>query len=508
MTILTASDLPDPGEIRTTVGVIGGGAAGITLALRLAELGIDCVVCESGADDFDQRVQDLYAGESNGYWDLTETRLRQFGGSTNHFAGQSRPLGRVDFGEVPWRPGHQWPMDYDDFARHLPRAAELMGLVPLAPGPDGTWPADALLGALPDLNVPATALRADDPVFLHQLFQLRAVSMALQHRAALAASERATVIFGLNAIAVELADAATSVDRVVLATLGGRRIDLRADVVVLATGGIEAPRLLLASTSRSPAGVANSSGLVGRYFSDHPGVPGLPLVVTPSAEPPVSFVEGLGPGGDAAAINHLGIADESQLQLGLPGFHARLPLLPLPFPDEESARAVSALLDPGGAPPVYAWSVAVSFNAIPNPDSRVTLGEGRNELGERTAEVSWQLTDADEEAMGAVVAALARRLALLGMGRLDTRPPAGTWRDSVIGQHHHMGTLRMSASASAGVVDPDLRAHDVPNLYVASSAVFPTFGHVNPTLNIVALSLRLADHLAAELGGGGAVVAS
>jgi choline dehydrogenase-like flavoprotein len=111
MTILTAADLPSGGALRSTVGVVGGGAAGIVVALRLAELGVDCVVCESGADDFDQRTQDLYAGESNGYWDLTETRLRQFGGSTNHFAGQSRPLGRIDLEAAAWRPGQAWPIE-------------------------------------------------------------------------------------------------------------------------------------------------------------------------------------------------------------------------------------------------------------------------------------------------------------------------------------------------------------------------------------------------------------
>jgi len=499
MTILTAADLPSGAVLRSTVGVLGGGAAGIVVALRLAELGVDCIVCESGADDFDQRTQELYAGESNGYWDLTETRLRQFGGSTNHFAGQSRPLGRVDLEDAPWRPGRSWPIDHAELAGQFPRAAELMGLVPLEVGPDGTWAADALLSDLPGLDVPPTAARPDDPVFTHQVFQLRAVSMARNHGGTLAASGRVTVVFGVNAVSVELVEGGTAVDRVVLAALDGRRFDLRADAFVLATGGIEAPRLLLASTGRSPDGVANSSGLVGRYFADHAETPVLPLVSSGTTPVPVRYVDGLGPAQDAAAISHVGIADESQRRLGLPGFHARLSMLPLPFPDDRSALAVSALLDPGSAPPEYALGVNVAVDVVPNAESRVTLGDGRNELGERTADVSWVLTDDDEAAMESIVDLLARRLALLGVGRLDTRPPAGTWRDSVVGQHHHMGTLRMSASPAAGVVDPDLRAHDVPNLYVVGSAVFPTYGHVNPTLNISALSLRLAEHLAAEV---------
>jgi len=496
MTILTADQLPADDEIRTTVGIIGGGAAGITLALRLAERGVDCVVCESGADDYAQRTQDLYDGESNGYLDLRTTRLRQFGGSTNHFAGQSRPLGRVDFGDAPWRPGTSWPIDHDEFARYLPAASALLGLadVPLDAG--GSWAADGLIPGLDDPVAAVTGWRPDDPVVVNQLFQLRPGSMAVTHRDVLAASDRATVIFGLNATEVVLADGGTAVAAVALATLGGRRFRLVADAYVMATGGIEAPRLLLASVGRSPGGVGNSSGLVGRYFADHPGTPGLPLVRTGTAELPGRFTEGNGPFGDAIAITHLGVDDDAQYRLGLPGFHARLSVTPLPFPDDPAALAVSALTDPGAAPPGFAVATFLSFDAVPNPESRITLGSGRNELGERTASVSWQMTDDDEAAMAATVDVVARWLALSGVGRLDTRPPGGTWRESVVGQHHHMGTLRMSSAASGGVVDPDLRFHDVPNLYAAGSAVFPTYGHVNPTLNLVALSLRLADHLA------------
>jgi choline dehydrogenase-like flavoprotein len=141
--------------------------------------------------------------------------------------------------------------------------------------------------------------------------------------------------------------------------------------------------------------------------------------------------------------------------------------------------------------------VAIGFDTIPNPDSRVVLNDSvRNELGERTAEVQWRFTADDEANMAAVVELVARQLAVLGVGRLDTIAPQGTWAASVEGQHHHMGTLRMSASPSSGVVDPNLRSHDIVNLFASGSSVFPTYGHVNPTLNIVALSLRLGDYLA------------
>jgi choline dehydrogenase-like flavoprotein len=63
---------------------------------------------------------------------------------------------------------------------------------------------------------------------------------------------------------------------------------------------------------------------------------------------------------------------------------------------------------------------------------------------------------------------------------------------------HHLGTTRMSANPRSGVVDPDCKVHSIGNLYVSGGSVFPTSGHANPTLTILALSLRLADDLASQ----------
>ena len=67
-----------------------------------------------------------------------------------------------------------------------------------------------------------------------------------------------------------------------------------------------------------------------------------------------------------------------------------------------------------------------------------------------------------------------------------------------IGGYHHMGTTRMGADAAQSVVDANLKVHGLANLYMAGSSVFPTGGWVNPTLTILALSFRLADHLAGQ----------
>ena len=382
---------------------------------------------------------------------------------------------------------------------------ELLGLAP------GSWDVDDWFD-----DAPTTAV-AGAPGFTPVLFQSRSASIGATHRDALATRERCTVVFGVNATEVVLNDARSAVEAIELVTLAGSRLSVMADAYVVASGGIESARLLLASDRQVDTGVGNSSGLVGRYFADHPTTPPLTLVRPVASTWALPERKAKGTFGDVLVTTRLGIDDDTQLRLGLPGFHLRMWSYPDPVGPTVVDAGVAALLNPlrpgfgeggdssglqsGGRSGDIATDlvskVGIGFDTIPNRDSRVVLSDTvRNELGERSAEVRWRLSGDDEANMQAVVALVARQLAMLGVGRLDTIAPAGTWADSVEGQHHHMGTLRMSSSSRSGVVDTDLRLHDVANLFAAGSAVFPTYGHVNPTLNIVALSLRLADHLA------------
>ena len=98
---------------------------------------------------------------------------------------------------------------------------------------------------------------------------------------------------------------------------------------------------------------------------------------------------------------------------------------------------------------------------------------------------------------------MAAALERSGFGRfykelLDDTPPATTH-----GGYHHMGTTRMHSDPKQGVVDPNCQVHDVANLYIAGPSVFPTGGYANPILTIVALSVRLADHIKKSLENNG-----
>jgi choline dehydrogenase-like flavoprotein len=147
------------------------------------------------------------------------------------------------------------------------------------------------------------------------------------------------------------------------------------------------------------------------------------------------------------------------------------------------------------------FSLYMRTEQAPNPDSRVTLSDERDRLGLPKARLNWQLSELDRTSVARSVRALAQALGAAGLGRLYSRPATEeTFWNAVGGGNHHMGTARMHPEPSRGVVDENCRIHGVANMYVAGSAVFPTTGFAHPTLTVVALALRLADHLRTELG--------
>jgi choline dehydrogenase-like flavoprotein len=144
-------------------------------------------------------------------------------------------------------------------------------------------------------------------------------------------------------------------------------------------------------------------------------------------------------------------------------------------------------------------AVAAMSEQSPNPDSRITLSTRRDRTGLPLPELDWRIARRDLESMQHSGEILGRAVVEAGLGEFvpsadseHGRPPPLT------GGWHHMGTTRMSAEAADGVVDQNCRVHGLENLYVAGSSVFPTSGFANPTLSLVALAVRLARHVASE----------
>jgi choline dehydrogenase-like flavoprotein len=287
------------------------------------------------------------------------------------------------------------------------------------------------------------------------------------------------------------------------ATLAGNRFSVAARVVVLATGGIENARILLASRASRPNGIGNDRDLVGRFFMDHPHLRA-GVYLPSSAAFDGAFYRRRD---DQRAIGVLTVADALLRRDGLLGFSLTL-----------SRRAVSrdAALDgdvqqaasdlEGGAAlaavsrPPDATVLECRTEPAPNPDSRVTLAGERDALGMPRARLDWQLTAADFASLRAGQEIVAREVGRAGVGRvqLPRDAPRSAWTQKVRGGQHHIGTTRTAEDPARGVVDAHCRVHGIENLYVAGSSVFPTAGTANPTLTLTALALRLADRIRAR----------
>jgi choline dehydrogenase-like flavoprotein len=338
----------------------------------------------------------------------------------------------------------------------------------------------------------------------------------------------------LHASVVDLAtdDDPGQVDMVEVRRDDGSRCFVRARVVVLATGGIENARLLLLSRRVHRSGLGNEHDLVGRFFAERlsartgyivPASPGLVRRADTYAvheAAPALFTQYALRVCDAAqrqrqlgnCVFFLLVRDRSMTAEAVRSVATLLKARrrrPLPDATFGHVRNIATGLGDLGAvardrlrrPDDAQRIVALRAQAeqAPNPGSQVTLGRRRDRFGQPVAQVDWRPAASDRASIRASQELVDTALRAAELGHVefmlgDEDPPA-----LLEGNFHHLGTTRMHTDPNRGVVDADCRVHGVRNLYVAGSSVFPTYGCSNPTLTIVALALRLADHLKRKL---------
>ena len=301
-------------------------------------------------------------------------------------------------------------------------------------------------------------------------------------------------------------------------------LDVEAEVVILAAGGLGVPRLLLAPTAARPAGIGNEHDLVGRYLSTHPKADMAALLLNRSvptrhplfADRPAG--EGrtrLGLGFDAATqrchglLNHYvqlsPLAEYRASRLFEATRHTRA--LQAPMIDRSaiatgSLRALglmafAAVGRMGGLQRRARTFVLRAFlDQFPDADNRVRLARDQDSNGQHKLDLFWRYSTDDRESVLRFLGLLDKRLREARLGRIAFEPARDTGSWQFTGIHsHHMGTARMAASPHQGVTDKNGRVFSCTNLFIAGPPLFPTYGYANPVLTTTALSLRLAQHL-------------
>lgn len=497
-------NVPDGTIIKTDLAIIGAGAAGITIAHELSGSGISITLIESGGFDFDDEVQNLYNGESVGVpYPIDTSRLRYFGGSTNHWGGWCRPLDEIDFEARDWVPHSGWPITRKQLDPFYARATDVCQL-----GSNDFDNADAWAN---DGKNKVMAFPGGDVVTRFFLYS-PPTRFGQKYRNDIGTAPNITTYLNSNVTEIVPDETGQTVERLTLATLTGHKFEVHPNTCILATGGIENARMLLLSNSVTKSGLGNQHDNVGRFFMEHPHVDGPAQMVFTDISNMAAWYP--------ARVDYGNIHVRGVFMYG-PEYMRREKMVGTIMTIHRK-RVVSAgdpILDDGTEPleramlnvtrsttskPGTDENLGVLFGTgcateqAPNPLSRVSLSDEKDALGLPRTRMDWRLTFEDRENLRRNFETLARAFGRWGEGRVKILfPSKPNWEEAEGWGNHHMGTTRMTSDPRAGVVDANCKVHGMSNLYVAGSSVFTTSGTINPTLTVVALALRLAEHIKA-----------
>lgn len=535
------------------LAIVGSGPAGATLAAELAGRGLRICVLESGLARTTPRGDRLREVESEGIHIKDYSRERVLGGASTTWAGLSSPLDVVDMVERPWLEHAGWPVSREELWPHWRAAAERYRFAP------EELFGDRGFGELREHGeLKPTWESVEEKVFL-ACDEPQDFGREQRH-----VYESGEVDAYLDATVVELQSAAEGrrVRAARVRTRGGREVSVQARVFVLAAGGIENARLLLASRDLCAAGLGNEHDQVGRYLMNHPKNYHGVLHLAHAVEDVPYFFGCLHHG--YAGYAGLRFTEEEQAQRGLLNSYVRMEPL-FPWSDSQGVEALVLLVKRSAflfrswkrrhrdevvelrdysetgddsdfqnerkslldwlrvalaipldlrrvcayalhrlsrrKPRVQRVRLRNFMEMEPRPENRVTLSGREDENGMPIPHVAHDTSQRDRRSLVELHEALAREVEANGLGRLESglgqAEPWPITQDA----SHHLGTTRMGLSPERSVCTPDLRLHGAENVYCAGGSVFPTSGCANPTFTIVALSIRLAEHLAREVFG-------
>lgn len=493
---MDARQVPSGSTIETDLAIVGGGPAGIALALSLADAPFRVVLLESGGETFEAPTQNLYAGSESGvsYIPLDATRLRYLGGCSNHWGGWCRPLDPVDFEKREWFPHSGWPFARTEIEPYYARAQALVEAGPFIYDDSAKW--TKALGH--PLRLGDGGLYTTWFQFSKQRGSVLPTHFGARYEQDLKRVANLELFLHANVTGLRLSADAGRLDRLDVATLGGNRFTVKPRIAVVATGGIETPRLMLASNDIVPRGVGNAHDLVGRFFADHPIPPQTAtLVVFDGRIAPYYQLVQIANGANFRAA--LAPTDTFRRARGVPGALITVEGEVQLDATGQAALAVAAGASDADASQMRAFTLGCGLELVPDPERRLTLTKEKDALGMPRLKLDMRVSDADFEHYRNTLKELGRQLLSARTGVLRIlQTSRAEWLSGLDWGNHHMGTARMHGDPRRGVVDANSRVHGIGNLYIAGSAVFPTYGASNPTLNLIALTLRLADRLRGE----------
>lgn len=544
--IIDARSLLDNQKVETDVCIVGAGTAGITLAKEFIDKEFRVCILESGGLKPDPETQSLAWGENVGhpYYSLDTAYARFFGGTINRwmihvgdhrFGARMRPLDPIDFEERDWVPYSGWPFDKSHLDPFYERAQKICKIGPSSFDVKDwedtkTTPQLRFFGNRVKTVIFKFGLR--DPFLNDYLSQVKG-------------APNITTYLYANVIEIEADETARNVTRLQVACLNGIRFSVSAKLFILAAGAIETPRLLLLSNTTQSSGLGNQYDLVGRFFMEHPHYgSGIFIPSTPEVFRLTGLYDHINRINGVPILGKLALTEETLRREKLLNYVAELVprvmrhsslagILYIPI-SSESVRSFKTIRSAmrGSAFPeelgrhlknmakgmdeiaktayrnikrkslktfqrkkVMVFRLFNMSEQVPNPRSRVTLASEKDRFGKNSVRLDWRLSPVDMQSAIRSQEILGEEFSQAGLGRLHIELNDETPPQLITGGWHQMGTTRMHRDPKKGVVDENCRVHGTSNLYISGPSVFPTSGYANPVLTIVALAVKLADHV-------------
>lgn len=524
--------LDNTAEFEAELCIVGSGPAGLSIAKEFVGTSVNVLVVESGGIVEDLETQSLSWIENVGVPrepNHITSRYRILGGTSHIWTGRCAPFDELDFEARSWVPYSGWSITRRSLDPYLERAGENLGIGPHC--------YDERLWSQFKVSRPADSLNEAvvKPVFWQYSKHRTNRSEPARFGQGFIPDDAPNIDLLINANVTHLNTnaAGTRLESIEVTSLNGNQAMIRAKAIVLCCGGIENARLLLASNRIVPHGVGNQHDLVGRFLMDHPGcvLGSFDPVAAKKVRDRFGHYWLDNTKGRHVYIHGIALSPELQRKEQLLNCAAYLETIVAQDDPWFAVKALKQALESGKiTPQAYrsAMAVLTQPHAIgyglyrrylrnrptinkadrvdlhclveqrPDPDSRIMLSDKRDRLGMPIAQINWKISEQERQSVQRLAHSICAEFDRLGLPKpvlADWLDQKAGWEPNFTDRAHPTGTTRMSDDPKQGVVDTNSQVHGVEGLFVTGSSVFPTAGHANPTLMVVAMSLRLADWL-------------